>query len=91
MVKRLVEAQKYPVRFRKGGQHIVINMKINILELRRLINEAIIDHMRLPKGPNSRDDDIEDYSLNDPFDPEEQKEKDRVELTRKTCHGAREA
>lgn len=31
-------------------------MKINIVRLRRMIVEAISDHMRLPRGPNSRDD-----------------------------------
>lgn len=31
-------------------------MKIKVSELRRIIREAVADHMRLPKGPNSRDD-----------------------------------
>jgi hypothetical protein len=31
-------------------------MKITIKNLRQIIREAIVDHMRFPRGPNSRDD-----------------------------------
>jgi len=40
-------------------------MKIKISELRRIIREAVIDHMRLPRGENSRDD-ADDRDLDDP-------------------------
>lgn len=31
-------------------------MKIRLSDLRRIIREAVVDRMRLPRGPNSRDD-----------------------------------
>lgn len=31
-------------------------MRITVSELRRIIREAVVDQMRLPRGPNSRDD-----------------------------------
>lgn len=40
-------------------------MKIRLSVLRRLIREAVVDHMRLPRGPNSRDD-AEDRPLSSP-------------------------
>lgn len=40
-------------------------MRIRISELRRIIKEAVVDHMRLPRGPNSRDD-ADDRDLEDP-------------------------
>ena len=42
-------------------------MKLSITELRRLIREAVADHMRLPRGENSRDD-AEDRELTDPVE-----------------------
>ena len=47
----------------RGGQ-IVIVMKIRLSVLRRIIREAVVDRMRLPQGPNSRDD-AEDELLSD--------------------------
>ena len=40
-------------------------MKIKISELKRFVLEALVDHMRLPRGENSRDD-AEDRDLDDP-------------------------
>lgn len=40
-------------------------MRIKVSSLRRIIREAVADHMRLPRGPNSRDD-AEDRSLDNP-------------------------
>jgi hypothetical protein len=40
-------------------------MKIKVGVLKRLIREAVADHMRLPRGPNSRDD-AEDRPLSSP-------------------------
>jgi hypothetical protein len=40
-------------------------MQIRLSVLRRLIREAVVDHMRLPRGPNSRDD-AEDRPLSSP-------------------------
>lgn len=31
-------------------------MRITVSDLRRIIREAVVDHMRLPRGTNSRDD-----------------------------------
>jgi hypothetical protein len=42
-------------------------MKITVSQLRRIIKEAVTDHMRLPRGENSRDD-AEDRDVNDPAD-----------------------
>ena len=39
--------------------------KVRLSVLRRIIREALADHMRLPKGENSRDD-ANDRNLNDP-------------------------
>jgi len=39
-------------------------MRIKLSELRRLISEAVADHMRLPRGTNSRDD-ADDRPLTD--------------------------
>jgi len=40
-------------------------MRISVSNLRHLIREALADHMRLPKGENSRDD-ADDRNINDP-------------------------
>ena len=40
-------------------------MRIKVSDLRRIIREAVVDKMRLPRGPNSRDD-AEDRDLDDP-------------------------
>ena len=45
---------------------ILREMKVRLSVLRRLIREAVADHMRLPRGPNSRDD-AEDRPLGDPM------------------------
>ena len=45
--------------------------EITLTELRKIIKEAIADHMRLPKGPNSRDD-ANDRNLDDPMNTEKQ-------------------
>ena len=50
-------------------------MKVTLSELRRLIKEALADHMRLPRGPNSRDD-AEDRPLSDPMKDRENVEED---------------
>ena len=54
---------------------IFIFMQISIKELRRLISEAVIDHMRTPRGHNSRDDaedrPLEDDEKDDEIDLEE--------------------
>jgi hypothetical protein len=47
-------------------------MRIKVSDLRRIIREAVVDQMRLPRGPNSRDD-AEDRDLSDPM-------KDRVNI-----------
>jgi hypothetical protein len=39
-------------------------MKVTVSSLRRIIREAVVDKMRLPRGPNSRDD-AEDHELED--------------------------
>jgi hypothetical protein len=41
-------------------------MKVTISTLRRIIREAVVDQMRLPRGPNSRDD-ADDRDLNSPM------------------------
>lgn len=38
---------------------------MTVQSLRRIIREAVVDHMRLPRGPNSRDD-AEDKVLSEP-------------------------
>lgn len=43
-----------------------MEMKIKVKDLRRIIREAVVDHMRLPRGPNSRDD-AEDRDLDSPM------------------------
>lgn len=40
-------------------------MKIKVGVLKRAIREALADHMRLPRGPNSRDD-ADDRPLSNP-------------------------
>ena len=40
--------------------------------LRKIVREAVVDHMRLPRGPNSRDD-ADDRGLADPA-------KDRINI-----------
>lgn len=40
-------------------------MLIRLSELRRLVKEALVDTVRLPRGPNSRDD-AEDRPLGEP-------------------------
>lgn len=47
-------------------------MRIMVQDLRRIIREAVVDRMRLPRGPESRDD-AKDRSLDDPM-------KDRVNI-----------
>lgn len=42
-------------------------MLIKVSDLRRLIKEELVDKVRLPRGPNSRDD-AEDRPLDDPMD-----------------------
>lgn len=63
------------VRFPTGGQ-ILTDMK-SLLEM--FIEEAVADHMRLPKGPNSRDD-AEDRPLDDPMDV------DRINIEESNLH-----
>lgn len=41
-------------------------MLIRVSTLKRLVREALVDKMRLPDGPNSRDD-AEDQDLDDPM------------------------
>jgi hypothetical protein len=41
-------------------------MLIKLSELKSLVREALVDKIRLPDGPNSRDD-AEDRDLNDPM------------------------
>ena len=53
------------VRLRPPAQYLE-SMKIKISELKKVIREALADHMRLPRGPNSRDD-AEDRPLEDPM------------------------
>lgn len=45
-------------------------MVVRLSALRRIIREALDGHMRLPRGPNSRDD-ASDRSLDDPMDDRE--------------------
>jgi len=47
-------------------------MKVKVSTLRRIIREAVVDQMRLPRGPNSRDD-AEDRDLENPT-------KDRINI-----------
>ena len=55
-------------------------MLIRLSELRRTIREAVMDHMRLPRGPNSRDD-ADDRPLTDPAkDRINIEDKDNVEV-----------
>lgn len=48
-------------------------MKVSLTTLRKIIREALADHMRLPRGPNSRDD-AEDRDLDEPMTDRENKE-----------------
>lgn len=48
-------------------------MKVRLSTLRKIIREAVVDTMRLPKGPNSRDDG-EDKKLTDKSDIQEEKD-----------------
>lgn len=41
-------------------------MLIKVSTLKRLVREALVDKMRLPDGPNSRDD-PEDRDVDDPM------------------------
>jgi hypothetical protein len=50
-------------------------MKVKVSTLRKIIREAVVNHMRLPRGPNSRDD-AEDRDLTDPA-------KDRINIEEK--------
>lgn len=50
-------------------------MKLSVSDLRRLVREALADHMRLPRGPNSRDD-ADDRPLSDPMKDRENVEED---------------
>ena len=60
-------------RFESGRENTILNaMKIPVSALRRIIREAVVDNMRLPRGPNSRDD-AEDRDLSDPM-------KDRINI-----------
>lgn len=45
--------------------------KSDLAYLRMLIEMMVVDRMRLPRGPNSRDD-AEDRDLDDPMDTEKQ-------------------
>lgn len=45
-------------------------MKLTKEKLTKIVHEAVADHMRLPKGANSRDD-AADRSLDDPMPVEE--------------------
>lgn len=49
-------------------------MRIKILDLRRIIREALVDNMRLPDGPNSRDD-ADDENFNHSTNDDESVEK----------------
>lgn len=42
-------------------------MQVRLSALRQVIREALSDHVRLPRGPNSRDD-ADDRPLGDPMD-----------------------
>ena len=55
LVEHPVEARTSLVRSQQSGQYLPL-MKIVLSDLKRLVGEAVADHMRLPKGPNSRDD-----------------------------------
>lgn len=48
-------------------------MRITVQDLRRIIREAVVDRMRLPRGPESRDD-AEDRHLTDPMQDRENEE-----------------
>jgi hypothetical protein len=41
-------------------------VRVKLSVLRQMIREAVVDHMRLPRGPNTRDDG-EDRPLDDPM------------------------
>lgn len=45
-------------------------MLIRVSTLRRLVREALVDKLRLPDGPNSRDD-AKDRDLDDPMSDRE--------------------
>ncbi len=45
-------------------------MMIRFGDLKRLIKEELVDKVRLPRGPNSRDD-ADDRSLDDPMEDRE--------------------
>lgn len=64
----MAETQVSSVRFRPSGPSspILTGMRIPLSTLRRIIREAVVDHMRLPRGPNSRDD-AEDRELDSPM------------------------
>ena len=47
-------------------------MRISISVIRRIIREAVVDQMRLPRGPNSREDGEEqDGPMPDRLNPED--------------------
>lgn len=50
-------------------------MLIRVSDLKRLIKEELVDKVRLPRGPNSRDD-ADDRALDDPLS-----DRDNVEDT----------
>ncbi len=50
-------------------------MLIRVSTIRRLVREALVDNVRLPDGPNSRDD-AEDRDLDDPMKDRENVEED---------------
>lgn len=67
----MAETQVSPVRSRPRWA-ILRDMKIKVGDLKRVIREAVADHMRLPRGPNSRDD-AENRPLSNPA-------KDRINI-----------
>ena len=57
-------------------RYLKVMKKSELSYLRMLIEMMVVDKMRLPRGPNSRDD-AEDRDLDDPMDVEKQ----NVEVT----------
>lgn len=45
--------------------HLLTKVLIKVSDLKRLVKEALIDTVRLPRGPNSRDD-AKNRSLDEP-------------------------
>ena len=45
---------------------LLTEVLIRLSELKRLVKEALVDTVRLPRGPNSRDD-VDDRSTDEPM------------------------